>query len=82
MRPRNATNINSELNAIKRQIDFFEGIEYSEELNHFCGSCPYPLSGLDESDFHIVKREILRLIKECYNKKNDEMIKFCQNNKI
>ncbi len=82
MRERNTTNINSELNAIERQIDFFEKLKYEEGLNAYCGGGqPYPLSGLDEEDFHNIKNKIVEMLKDCYNKKSDEMIEFVKNNK-
>lgn len=82
VRPRNTTNIHSELKAIERQIEYFDGVEYSSSLNHYCGgSTPYPFSGLDEEDFYHVKNSLVKMLNECYNKKSQELIDFCQNNK-
>ena len=82
VRPRNTTNIHSELKAIERQIEYFDSVEYSSSLNHYCcGSTLYPFSGLDEEDFYYVKNSLVKMLNECYNKKSQELIDFCQNNK-
>ena len=83
MRERNTTNINSELSAIERQVKYFEELEYKEGLNvYYGGGQLYPLFGLDEEDFYRIKDKIVEMLKECYNKKSNEMIEFCKNNMI
>ena len=83
MRERNTTNINNELCAIERQIAYFEGLEYTECLNaSYGGGQLYPLSGLDKEDFHKIKDAIIDMLKGCYNKKSDELIQFCQINRL
>lgn len=83
MRQRNTTNINSELRAIGGEIEYIEKLEYSESFDVHCGGGhPVLLSSLDKDDFYRVKEKILKLMKECYNKKSDEMIAFCQQNKM
>lgn len=81
MRERSTTNINGELNAIERQIKYFEELKYEGGLNVYYGSgYPYPLSGLDEEDFYRIKDKIIEMLKDCYNKKSNEMIEFCKSN--
>lgn len=82
VRERNTTNIHSELMAIERQIEYFNGIEYSSCLNHYCGgSTPYPFSGLDEEDFYHIKNSLIRMLNDCHNKKSQELIDFLSTNK-
>ena len=82
VRSRNVTNISNELEAIERQIEYFNDIEYSSCLNHYCGnSTPYPFSGLDEEDFYYIKKSLVKMLNDCHNKKSQELIDFLQNNK-
>lgn len=82
MLERNTTNINYELCSINTQIEYFEGLKYSECLKSYGGGQPYPLSGLDEEDFYKIKNKVIEMLKDCYNKKSDELIKFCTTNKF
>ena len=82
VRERNTTNIHSELKAIERQIEYFNSIEYSSCLNHYCGgSTPYPFSGLNEEDFYHIKNSLIRMLNDCHNKKSQELIDFLSTNK-
>lgn len=81
MKERNITNITNELCAIDRQINYFEELKYYENFTLCCGAQPYPLSGLDEEEFNKIKNKIVEMLKNCYNKKSDELIEFCKVNK-
>lgn len=82
MKERNVTNIASELNVIKSHIEYYEKLEYKDGYNVYLGSnIRYPFSGLDEEDFYQNKNKIIEMLKECFNKKSNEMIRFCEQNK-
>jgi hypothetical protein len=81
MKERNTTNINYELCAINRQIDYFKELKYYENAVSCGGGEPYPLSGLDEGEFNKIKNKIIEMLNNCYNKKSDELIEFCKVNK-
>lgn len=82
MKERNVTNIASELNVIKSHIEYYEKLEYEDGYNVYLGSnIRYPFSGLDEEDFYQIKNKIIEMLKECFNKKSNEMIRFCEQNK-
>lgn len=82
MEERNITNIASELNVIKSHIKYYENLEYKNGYNvYLSGSVRYPFSGLGEEDFCQIKNKIIEMLKECFNKKINEMIKFCEENK-
>lgn len=81
MRERNTTNISSELNTITDQIKYFEELEYEDGFNVYCNGAPYPFLGVDEEDFYKIRNKVVEMLKECFNKKNSEMIKFCNSQK-
>lgn len=81
MRERNVTNIASELNVIKSHIEYYEKLEYNDGYNVYANNVRYPFSGLDEEDFCRIRDKIVEMLKECFNKKSNEMIRFCEENK-
>lgn len=81
MRERNVTNITSELNVIRNHLEYYEKLEYVDGYNVYTGNIRYPFSGLDEDDFYRIKNKIIDMLKECFNKKSDEMIRFCEENR-
>ena len=81
MNERNATNISSELCRIEENIKYFEELKYHEGVNVYEGNHLYLSCGLSEEDFNKIKNKIVEMLKDCYNKKSDELIEFCKVNK-
>ena len=75
---RSTTNISSEMEVIKKQIKRFSELEYNPAYNVYQNDVPYPFLGVEEEDFYNIRNTVVKMLKECYNKKADEMIKLCE----
>lgn len=75
---RNTTNISSEMEVIQKQIKRFSELEYNPAYNVYQNNVLYPFLGVEEEDFYNIRNTVVKMLKECYNKKADEMIKLCE----
>lgn len=74
----NITNINAELAEIENQIDIFTNLKHHYTHCYTGIGDSVTLAGLEEEDFNKVKNQIIRMLKEAYNKKLDKLIAFCE----